>query len=330
MRIVILGSGMSGLLAAHALRGLDHDITVIEAGNGPGGSFTGGGLKYLHSTGRMMELMEVLGIPFQTYVPRGGVLVGLFPQPWGNPQPKEGGLTDLEVGAIQRLHWLRTRGTPKGFRQSCMNDPRGPVQTALRCDHGAVIKALHERSVLGGVNFLFNERVKAIYSHNVELEDGSRVMFDRLVTTLPLPTMIKLMNPHWDGAPPTLRQTVVARLSRLPTFMVADKTPISWDYIYTPFDTLVTRVSRADTNGGGWEVEAPVVNGNVPTATDFAEHGWDVEPTTKVIAGHLVPLSARFPWPDKVIPVGRFAQWDSRATVDVVLDRVASLAEEYK
>ena len=44
--------------------------------------------------------------------------------------------------------------------------------------------------------------------------------------------------------------------------------------------------------------------------------------------GHLLPLPAGPPeYPERVYPLGRFAQWESRATVDTVLERAVEISE---
>jgi hypothetical protein len=58
--------------------------------------------------------------------------------------------------------------------------------------------------------------------------------------------------------------------------------------------------------------------------------GFAIDGILRGIKGHLLELQDPPQWPENVAPLGRFAQWDPRATTDTTLDAAARLAGEWK
>lgn len=331
MRIVILGGGIAGLIAAHVLKD-GHDVTIIEAGKSLGGNFNAGGLKYIRVTVPMMNMLSDLGVPFQTYTPRGKVILdsGMHPwPPWGiakpvhEPDDGEVLISGEVIRLIQRIHWLKTRGSLDGFTTTCMNDPLGNgADPALGCDHAVLVDRLIQ-SIRPKVAINTSSLVTNVYMGNVECTDGGRTMFDRLITTIPLPVAAKII-PIGQQAKPTHHGIAVVNVKTAPAEVERFR-QYKWDYCYTPLDPLVSRLSNSN---GLLQAEAPYhLNSHPPTAKDFAANGWQTDGQAMHMPGHLVPMPANVNWPVGIIPLGRFAQWDSRMTVERVLDRAIEIRE---
>jgi hypothetical protein len=329
-RMLIVGGGISGLIASWVftqVRGLT--VTIVEPGK-PGGDFMAGGLKYIHKTDEMEELLRDLAIQYTDYSVQGGILLH------GKVEPHPGcfrGMDKDRALRIQHDHYRKTRKLePDAFAARSMNDPEanGP-RRALRCDMQRVLKELIQRAPI------FKAGVIAIEPHKVIVNDGTGekpLPYDYLLTSLPLWVTRKMA---WFG--PELPEGLAVKLN-----LVMVEPPqrgddyAQWDYVYTPYtpENLIHRISPTD---GGYTLE---FNGDWPEGVDndlsvkitnelnfLFPHGWALTKTLKGLNGHLLPLAAKANWPINVRPVGRFAQWDPRVTTDVVLTTCLKLADEW-
>lgn len=336
MNTVILGGGIAGILAAYTLRDLKPKL--LEASGKLGGNFTAGGLKYLHGTYAMEQLLLELKIPFDHHVPEGRIHTGdaIHPHPqWLRQAPAE-----LARG-IQYEHWMKTRGTYVGFNDTCMNDPLGEHHVALRCDHGLLLQRLIEECKLAGVEMFLGVGVVQVDRdgrdrNGVHGKQGADYQvtwnYDQLITTLPLGVMHKLS--PWANLPD-------AHTTQLGILDVDDSKRAGnppWDYMYTPRAPRITRITSTT---DGFQLEFPL---NSIDSRNYlgseAIHELLVDEASSMISdaaltsvgairtipGHLQPLSFAPIFPGNWLPLGRFAEWDARATADKVLAK----AQAYK
>lgn len=331
MKTVILGGGISGLLAAYVLR-RQHPV-LIEASPKLGGTYGDGGLKYIRRTALMANLLLELGVDYFNDVPRGVMLVndersGLDELPKQRVVRHPDFMLQLDPAkrrAYQMMHWVKSRGTAEGFTETCMNDPSGEAaDVALVCDHTKLLSELARRAEMDGASLVTDLAAKQITPHHV-VSDGIRVPYDRLITTLPLHVMSSLA--PWAQLP-----MIRPRPLGIATFATVMRIPI-WDYMYTPHDPKVSRVSCSNRTyqlefPGGWD------SGDTPNEAAFKamdrlrEHLPGVVSklaVTRVIPGHLSPPKLNIGFPDNWFPLGRFAQWENRMTAEKVLDRVWTL-----
>jgi glycine/D-amino acid oxidase-like deaminating enzyme len=318
-KIVILGGGISGLLAAHVFRG--YDTTVVERGIKLGGNYTAGGLKYLRFTTNLQTVLRDTAITdWQSYFPCGALLWDdkLWPHPeWLARQHEE------ERLEIQRLHWKRTRGSLDGFTPTCMNDPLGGASDeAVRLDHGELLTRLEKSARDAGVNFWNGCTVQSVNKSHVDTSRGI-LEYDKLITTLPLTHCSGLFK-DVDIPAPQYQKLTVARTKRLPLFL-EERGALEFDYIYTPKMALIHRIARTYENH--WDFEA---TGQHPEPEmmepfrDTPDHRIHFE-SVQFIPGHLLPLEHPIQWPDNIIPIGRFAEWDTRSTAEKSLDKLVAL-----
>lgn len=326
-RMVIVGGGISGLIASWVftqVRGLD--VIVLEPGK-PGGDFMAGGLKYMHKTDEMEEMLRDLGVTYADYSVQGGILLH------GAVEPYPGvfkGMDKSRALRIQHDHYRKTRKTePDNFAARSMNDPEsaGP-RRALRCDMGRVLKELIQRTPF------VKDGAAKVEPHKVIGKDGTVYPYDYLLLTAPIWILRQMC---WFELPESM--AVKLNLVMVDPPQKGDAYA-QWDYVYTPYtpENLIHRISPRD---GGYTCE---FNGDWPESdgdSTFSDKltselnflfpdGWALSDRKKGLNGHLIPLATKPNWPVNVRPIGRFAQWDPRATSDVVLSTCLKLADEWK
>lgn len=321
-RVVILGGGMSGLVAAYAFNQHKCLVRVVEGGK-PGGGFASGGLKYLHRSEPMANMLHTLGVVFTNYSVQGGIhLHGAV-----EPYPAVFKTLGKERSArIQADHYKKTRRTePDEFASRSMNDPESSKSRhSLQCDIGKLVSKLVSAASIVPKAARWIDPARCVLAFS----DGTEVGWDRLVVTIPL----------W----------VVKRISPVPVPDVAamklnliDVEPrrdpyAKWDYVYTPYtpEDLIHRISPRE---GGYSCE---FNGSWADGDGTSERlasdlnflfpdGWALHGVHKGLNGHLLPLGSPMVWPEGMYPLGRFSQWDSRATTDTTLDAAFQMAKEW-
>lgn len=315
-KTVILGGGISGLLAAHAFRG--RGTTLIERSAKLGGTYLDGGLKYIRATPAVKQLATLLGVPWRLKRQRGAVLM------FGELLPHPGWMRSLKPEirrAIQRAHWIKTRGNESGFQETCMNDPMGEGEAlSIEMDHAAFMEALVGRAIAFGTTFITGANVESVITRPdsmglVQTATEGVFWFDKLVNTLPLGVARRVFIngklPEAKAAP----LTIVHAKSLPPWLYRLDAA--SFDYIYTPDWAMAHRLSRTKS---GWDVE---ISGSWPEP-DVVETNLEKMGSTSVTfaAGHLLQPEHPIVWSDEVLALGRFAEWNGRSTVEKSLDRL--------
>lgn len=315
-KVVIAGAGVSGLVFNQVLKSYKGvEATILEPG-AVGGEFLAGGLKYIHQTDAMEKMLDGLNVLYSPYTVQGGILLRERVEPY--PACFQG-LDKVQALRIQQDHFRKTRRIEPGeFAKKAMNDPASTKpRKALKCNFEDMVKALAR-----GANIVRAPLAK-IEEKEVVLGNGSKLPFDYLVLTIPL-WVIKRAAP-WkvpDGLSIQLN-TATVKPARDPY--------AKWDYVYTPY-TPANSIHRFSPNGGGYSVE---VNGELDMAKlgldlDFIfKDGWSILDVKPGLKGHLLPLDEQPAWPDNVAPLGRFAQWDPRATTDETLANSQALADRW-
>lgn len=323
MNVIILGGGIAGLLASYVFR--KFKPLLLEGSPKLGGNFMAGGLKYIRQTDAFTALLRDLDIPWETYKPIGMLYVG------GMWQEHPAWLKSLGPGqreTIQRAHWRRTRFTEEGFRGDCMNDPLGNGgDPALRCDHAELIARLgHVAMGANRANVRLNVRVEQVTTGTVRV-DGVHIPYDLLIPAIPLASLARLA--PWAGLP-----SLHAWQLNIADFTAEERKP-SWDYMYTPLLKLITRATW--TSPGAFQVEVPGEAALLDdkSQTDLLDEAVDaLSPfagklhlrSIRKIPGHLEPPRVPIEWPTNWCPLGRFTQWEPRATSERVLsDAIAGL-----
>ncbi len=315
-RVVIVGGGVSGLVASYVFSQAEGvDCRVLEP-NVVGGEFLAGGLKYIHRTADVEVMFNDLDVIWSDFTVRGGILlrgkVLRYPNCFSGMDPEQ-------AKRIQADHYRKTRRAEGGAHsRTAMNDPAATApRRALRCHFPDMVDQLSRAA-----NVL-KFGVKKVAERELILDDGSRMPYDYLVLTIPLWVIREIVDfyvPHG----------IAMNLNLANVFPRRDRYAHG-DYVYTPY-TPADSVHRISPLRSGYSVE---VNGELHRdrlASDLNfifKDGWALESVQEGLKGHLLPLETEAEWPDNIAPLGRFAQWDPRATMDVALDGAKKLAERW-
>jgi hypothetical protein len=335
VEIVIAGGGIAGLIAAETFITLGMKPTIIDGGRLGGQWARLTALKYLHADRvhdryALLSLIHRVGITeYEEMDVNGGVLIAL--QGGATvvaPHPEVLGVSSIGP-AIADAHWVKTRGDGERRDSRAMNRGSQDVEwKRKRIDLGgtSLLDALVER-VRSGARVAENSQIQAIDKRSVELVDGS-IPYDLLITTLPLWSFTQLFG---DKDFRCQARKLTVRTYYAPSFTVKYR---HWDYLYTPW-TPHGRVHRLSPAGRDmWAVEANRPEGDRHASSDhhadaMALLGNAAQYVSEVTTtGHLLPLSKPYEYPRNVKPLGRFAQWDARMTVDRVCRRAEVLASE--
>jgi hypothetical protein len=319
--VVIVGGGVSGLVAGHVFSTRGCSAIVLEP-NSLGGDFLAGGLKYIHRTSAMEKLFDELLLPWSDYQVNGGIMLrgGVRPYPKCLVE-----MTPEESQRIQADHFRKTRRTePTKFGSKSMNDP-GSAKTsrrAIRCDFEDMVKAL------AGFSEIIGHGLKQIVSkqNQILLDDGTWIEYKYLILTIPL-WVIRQMSDFY------VPQGMAMSLNLLHIIPNHDRYA-RWDYVYTPYTPgdAVHRFSPSGLDGysvevnGEWERQQP---GTYDDLAFLFSDGFQIRSLKTGIKGHLLDLQEKPQWPENVAPLGRFAQWDPRATTDVTLVAAQRLADRW-
>lgn len=336
MKILVLGGGLTGLIAAYVLR-RSGDVTLVDerpkigiSGHGP--------LRHLRRTAAMGDLLDSLGVAWKAWRLRGGILLDdeIRPHPALLRQ-----MPTSERRVLQSLYWERTRGRSPhdhewGDVESCMGNPmvdtNNDMAISLECDEFA--RLIAHRALRDDVLFLVGSKIIGVTERTATIVPplwwkGSprtvEIPYDRLVVTLPLPTMASL-------APWACLPTPVIEMGTLFEYALPDLMVSALDYVYTPTLQKVTKVSWP--RRGTLLVEAP---GSVEPNEVEAElreplfplscrrHVMADEP--KMIRQHITELVGKPAWPEHWLPLGRYAEWSPSRTTEQVLDRVLTWSQ---
>lgn len=328
-KILIVGGGIAGLIANWVFKQhKDVEVSVMEPGK-PGGDFLAGGLRYIHASDEMVSMMTDNRITFTNYQVNGGIMLKGKVEPYPTvlkSMPRE------HAERIQHDHYRKTRRTEPDGNDAAksMNDPEAMgSRFALRTDAPRLIRQLEAQADIicdGAVEVRTNNQT---VMPRVLGTSGVSRPYDYLIMTIPL-WAIRNMVPWF------VPEAFALKLNVCNVDVTRD--PLSkWDYCYTPYTpgNLIHRISPRD---GGWTVE---FNGDwidkddetsVALTSDLNfifPGGWALNAVRKGLNGHLLPLESQPEWPENVRPIGRFAEWDSRATADVVLSNCWKLANSW-
>jgi len=314
-KVIIVGGGFSGLLSAFAMsKHRDVDVTILEHKD-VGGHFLYGGYKYVRRSDSFASMLHDLGCVYSTYPVNGGILlkdeVIRYPADFYD-------LDKPYIAQIRTHYWEKTRKTcpgkhiPKAFA-----DPFSyRTQRAIRPDFEDVIDRLKPR---------FNIMKAAFVSQadNICYTTSGPIEFDHMIFTIPL----NAIKDRVDFYVPSALSTKLSIIEVLPL-----KDPYyRFDYIYTPY-TPENHVHRISSNGHTYFAE---VSGFVDETKIYSDlnwlfkGGWSYIGGKEKLRGHLMPMDAHPDWPENIRPVGRYAQWLPKLTMDQALDEAIQIGQEW-
>jgi hypothetical protein len=320
MKLLVIGGGISGLISAHVFKSRGWDVKIVESKK-IGGEFASGGLKYVHQTDSMIDMLDELCVPYSLYQVRGGIHLR------GDVIPYPQCLSDMpssESDRIQSDHYLKTRKTEQDeWGERSMNDPAAiSPKKAMKTNFEDLIETLGVRSTIikGEVTKIDHERKVAFVRSGNE---RSYVEYDAAVVTIPL-WIVKNISTFRVPEVAAMRLNIAQILPRIDDYA-------GYDYVYTPY-TPANVVHRISPYEGGYCCEANGVIDRVELNSDLNflfPHGYVLDWVREGLQGHLLPLEFQPEWPESVRPIGRFAKWEPRSTMDVALADAIKLADEW-
>ena len=309
---VIIGGGMGGVVAAaHLLAEGSPSVAIIDPGN-LGASFQGG-LRYLRDNPAMRALLDRWGVLHASETVKGGIL-----SPKGRVLPYPEGVGE-HLEDAQRLHYLKTRGTLDGYTGREMNFGGGGAR--LNCDlHRFIGK-------VASCPRFTHYRTNAVLVSGPMVSLGNRrwVEGKRIISTIPLPVLARLLQLEPHEAPTCPHR--VLHVGSLPLHG-GNAALGHFDYTYTPWLKAIHRVHPAPRKGT-LEVEWNSAKGEEEPeealSDDLGRIGWAGHTLDwRTLPGHLLPVEWGTWRPEAPLYLlGRFAQWDSRMTVDKVASTLA-------
>lgn len=333
-KVVILGGGISGLLAAWALRRKQVDITIIERGGELGGNWAAGGLKYTKPTDSFCELLACAGIDQKIKHVKGRLHWDCYPQP--HPEWLRSADPATQMYA-KVLHWTKTRGWSAPAEMTTLNDFAGSRKPEMALDYNQGHLMSWLVSEVAGRSFVATKAdVSVITDETVEIATGEFFQYDMLISTIPLPVLVGL-SPwwQWPALPePKKLNIVIFELQHPPSFYGID-----WTYMYTPQSNHCSRISVYQSQAGQTELHVEIPE---TCLSEFArgQLGAEVSRLTgaftlnlqpkavRSIPGHIQMSADIVPWP-RLKLLGRYAEWNSRLVATDVLESAKKLAEAF-
>lgn len=319
-RALIIGGGVSGLLCAYAFKKYRNVETVILEPGKVGGEFLSGGLKYIHRTDEMLSMFKDIDMACSDYVVKGGIYLREKVEPYPKVMAE---LEKDEAERIQSDHYRKTRrAEPGGESRKAMNDPASvKPRAALRTNFDIMVDRLAQSAKANGD--IIEAGVTAITNTMLFTTEFNSIRYDYLVSTVPLWVMKRI-------APWKTPHGIAMNLNVIDVSPKKDEYS-RWDYVYTPY-TPANAVHRISPNEEGYSVEVNGELDELKLAEDLNflfKGGWYIKSIQSRLKGHLLPLEGNIDWPDNVAPLGRFAKWDSRATMDVTLKEAEMLGRKW-
>ncbi len=317
MKIAILGGGMPGLLSSYVFGRHKNVKTMLFEPGELCKEFLIGGLRYTYLTDEIVELLAELNLVYSDYSLRGGILlkdtVEKYPECF-----KE--FDKENVKRIQTDYWRKTRKTElDGYiRQSLIDPISAKPKKVVRPNYEWMISELSRNSNV------IKSKIKKIDENFVVMHDNSRFGFDYLIVTIPLWEMKKYVRDWYIPSGQAMKLNTALIVTPKDRYA-------KWDYVYTPY-TPANCIHRFTSHELGYLVEA---NGDL----DFVDlvsdlnflfyDGWYLNQMFKNLKGYLLPLVKKPQWPSNVVPLGRFAKWNFRITLDSTLAEIKSLERRW-
>jgi hypothetical protein len=318
--IAIVGGGMGGVIAAAwaKINRPDSEVVLIEPGQ-PGAGFNSGGLRYLRWNPRLGALLDSLGHLWAKVPVYGGILI-----PDGTSwrvADYPGGMSDIAVEAHQRAHWDKTRPGRGGFSRRVMNEG-GRESFKIEAGPGLVEAMLEGVTVIKATVIGVDVNWRSTY---IRTSPRATIEAATTIWTPPAPALMRLC-----GLPYEQREFRHANLNVIHGLHEPDNPIASRDYVYTPYlASRIHRISKAALPGVV-QLEWNGDDGLTPEIIEDCVVQLGIQPTLasfKEMPGHLAPMGVKARHALSSLPphfrmLGRYAEWDSRATVDQSTDKM--------
>jgi hypothetical protein len=316
MKIAIIGNDIHALLAAYMAKKRGHSIILF--GELP---FNTRAPYTIFDSKRFGQILTELGINFSSYRIKSGILLRNHIHPFPHALRffgKDVGST-IRADLYSKTRLVRCETKPSKLS---LDLELASTKIALRFEWVEFLERLND-----GLS-TSRKRMVELKSHSVICDDGSVEAFDLCLVTSPLwrcQDFVEWPLPHACAV--ALNTAVVDSNSDQEV-----KEQLSgWDYVWTPYtpDATVHRVYQVDGEyhvqfSGSWleGQERPALIGDL---NFLFPAGWAPTGSFRGEAGFLCPLSEKPIWPKSVLPLGRLAQWDAKATISNTVEELSKV-----
>jgi hypothetical protein len=307
-RVAVIGDDVAALLAAYEVSRHGYNVTIFHAGKI--GIDAVKRPQIVHSSGRFLKLLDRLQLVHSDYRTRIGILLKDKVQLYPNH------LRDLgrDSGNNVRADLFEKSRLVKHEYAEQLTDYEALVpKSAVRFNWYDFVESLGKGAALCGEKLVSvgTNELKTVYS---------RVTYDFAFVTAPLWEMRHLTEWRLPDC------TAVAVNSVNISSGKGDKFA-SWDNVWTPYtpEGLIHRLVQLEDGynvhfSGSWdETTRPRLVGDL---NYLFPGGWHPNQSDVSAPGYMFPLAEEPVWPDNVCPLGRFAAWDQRSSLDVCLDQI--------
>lgn len=274
----------------------------------------------IDETSALKKTLEQLGIAYSTYRINSGILLQGEVQPYPRVFRQLG---KLRTQVIRTALWAKTRlinATPYPWQS--VDYDSSATKTGVQYEWAEFIEEIYgTRSVAISSSF-------AIRSDRIVYSNGAQLPFDLCLVTLPLWTCQDLVEWHLPHASAVALNTAIIDANQVPG---ERDLMAGWDSVWTPYtpDNVVHRVFQIGDEyhvqfSGHWQ-EGEVYPALLGDLNYLFPSGWAPTGAHRGDPGYLCPLSEKALWPKTVVPLGRLAKWDSRATFAQTIDEVSKI-----
>lgn len=326
-KIAVIGGGVSGMVITVCLKNMLEDSVDIDlVSNDIGGEYANGGLKYIHFTGYVKSFfvhdLDITEYKTSKIIGAINIDKSIYCYPDYLWKLNYLGQYSDAVG-IQKQYWDKTRQVKHShydslFDKKCMNDPWN-FNSDLKIE-----------PVIGGLDaFIDILKQKTLISCNWIQSNVDHLVMDHIINTydlifytIPINILLTYMQTNISVIYDSLS------IYRFNTDHHYAGNKVWWDYLYLPDDEM--KFHRVSKSQNSFDVETTHQENDIVVSqfTDFMKKYYDItnlelEFASNIkIKGHLNNALKPFNIPDKIITVGRYAEWNKRITLDKVIKRL--------
>lgn len=317
-KVIIIGGDIAGLLCAYLFKKYGVEVKVIEPGL-LGENFIDGGLEFIYNTQPITTILNELDILYSDYNIHGGILlrdkIEKYPAYFKNKKIKK-----VEVQRIKSDYFRKTR-----LVKAIIDNPKKAISDLLETTRSKRAVRMDNEELV----FSLSKNLNIIKATPLSIDDSNvlttrgKFKYDFLVFTQPLWVLKDLVDWYVPYSLATKLNTV--------TVIALGHKYIAYDYILTPY-TPSDHIHRFFSYEQGFKMEISGELDYYKLQSDLNfifKNGWYLKDIKQDLFGFLLPLENKVQWPYKIAPLGRFAKWDQKITLDTTLVEIIELAKKW-
>jgi len=313
-KIIVIGNNIDSLLCSYVFKQYE-GVEIKIIGNQYYDDFLNNGLEYVRKTKEVIRLFEKYDLESSVYTVKAGIMLKGLIEPFNQSLKK---LSKNEIKRLKTDYYRKTRliepdeiGIKKSFSDFEIIDNR-----VIRTDYTYLINKLASDS-----NFIFDETVVRIDKDFV-ITDRNKYKYDYAICVLPLWESEKIVNFKINNS-----MSVIKNIIHLEA---EEKKFFQYDVVYTPYtpSNCVYKITSLD--DFVIEFSGAFNSGRILSDINFLfGDGWCINSVSSNYSGYMLPVENKTEWPFNIIPVGKFAKWESKINFDSTLDELFEVANRW-